>query len=260
MRTVNELLTAAIKDIEEHGFDSAERIEGWITKIRAAIEMGQEPDAKLVERLKASYTPKVGSFLRNLNSNTDVPVYRKEQIKQSLYGELDRRILSASSLIKLRKEQAVNETLRRFVGWSTSIPIGGVDVTDKVELKQDIKKSLSQMNFIERRCSIDQAAKLVSNINNIVATDSGAVYAVWSSRWKRPGYDYRPDHKERDKQIYLIRDSWADKAGLVKGTYTDEITMPAEEVFCQCSYNYYYKLNRLPDENLTRKGMEYLKR
>ncbi|MEN9755883.1 MAG: hypothetical protein RL755_70 [Pseudomonadota bacterium] len=258
MRTVNELLTAAIKDIEEHGFDSAERVESWIKQIKAAIELGQEPDEKLIERLKASYTPKVGKALQKLNDQ--IPLFRKQQIKQSLYGELDRRILSASSLIKLRKEQAVNETLRRFVGWSTSIPIGGGDVTDKVELKQGIKKSLSQMSFIERRCSIDQAAKLVANIKDIVAVDSGAIAGQWHSHFRRPGYDFRKDHAERDGQFFIIRDSWADKLGLVKGTYTDEITMPSQEPFCQCDYSYYYKLNRLPDENLTKKGMEYLKR
>ncbi len=50
--TVNQILTAAIADIEQNGFDSEIRIEQWMTKIREAIESGQEPEEELLTRLK----------------------------------------------------------------------------------------------------------------------------------------------------------------------------------------------------------------
>lgn len=51
-QTVNDILAAAIADIEVNGFDSELRIEQWTDKIQAAIEEGQEPEEELLTRLK----------------------------------------------------------------------------------------------------------------------------------------------------------------------------------------------------------------
>lgn len=112
-------------------------------------------------------------------------------------------------------------------------------------------KSLNQMTFIDRRCAIDQASKLQANIKNIVAVDAGAIALIWHSHWKQANYDYRPDHKELDGKIFLIRGSWADEKGLVKGRYYDEIEPVGQAVYCRCFAQYIYKLDRLPEENLT---------
>jgi hypothetical protein len=95
----------------------------------------------------------------------------------------------------------------------------------------------------------------------VIATNSDAIAAEWNSRYKRIGYDYREDHKERDSRltgkVYAIRDNWAIKKGLMKASkagYTDEMTRPGEEVFCSCTYTYIYALSSLPPEMLTAKG------
>ena len=62
--------------------------------------------------------------------------------------------------------------------------------------------------------------------------------------------------------MYLIRDSWAHKKGLVKPGpqgFTDDITAPGEEIFCSCSYVYLYSLSQLPPSMITAKGREALK-
>ena len=247
--TLNSTLTAAIADIEQNGFDSDIRLQEWLNKIQKEIERGQVPDSILYAKLKKSFEPKLKNILRK---NSNIPGWRKERLNRSLYAELDRRIIAAASLIKLNKQQAVNDTLRRFVGWSTSIPAGGGIVDSKIETKQDIKKSMADMSFIERRCAIDQAAKLVSNINNIVAVDNGAIAVEWNSHWRQKNYNFRKDHKELDGKIFLIRGSWADKDGLVKGEYYDDIEPFGQAVYCRCYGRYIYKLKSLPDENLTK--------
>lgn len=110
---------------------------------------------------------------------------------------------------------------------------------------------------------IDQGHKFVSALNDLVATDGGAIAARWSSNWRQPGYHYRKDHKERDGEIYLIRGSWAQAKGLVKpgkAGYVDQTTRPGEEVYCRCDYVYLYNVSDLPAEMLTEKGKSELAR
>ncbi len=75
------------------------------------------------------------------------------------------------------------------------------------------------MDFISRRVAIDQGHKLASNVKYLLAVQSGAIALRWHSNWRRPGYKYRQDHKERDEKIYLLRDSWALEQGLIKPVY-----------------------------------------
>ena len=106
---------------------------------------------------------------------------------------------------------------------------------------------------------IDQAAKLKASLDNIVATDGGALAGMWKSHYRAAGYNARPDHAERDGEIFVIRGNWAIEKGLMKldgCQYTDEIEAPAEFVYCQCRYKYLYNLRDLPDAMLTAKGLE----
>jgi hypothetical protein len=167
--------------------------------------------------------------------------------------------MASANLIKYNREKNINEVLQRFEGWATSIPTGGSKAVDRVKEKQTIKKSLTKMPFEQRRVVIDQTHKLVSNINEIVATDNGAIAARWHSHWRQANYNYRKDHKERDDKIYVIRNSWAHKEGLIKPVngYTDDITSPGEEVYCRCNYVYLYNLRQVQDL-LTKKGQAAL--
>jgi hypothetical protein len=95
----------------------------------------------------------------------------------------------------------------------------------------------------------------------VVARGNGAIAGIWHSHWRRPGYDYREDHKERDERVYLIRGSWAHEQGLVKPGkvgYLDDITQPGQEPFCSCYVQYISALSKLPDEMLTKSGQQFL--
>ena len=180
-----------------------------------------------------------------------------ERVRPALRAELDRRIMASANLIKLNKEQAVAKTLQRLQGWSTSLPKGGSDTTDKAKIKKDIRKSLASLPFEERRVIIDQSHKLRASLSEILATDGGAIAARWHSNWRQINYDFREDHKERDGLVYVMRGCWALEQGLIKAGpagYTDDITQPAEEPFCRCYFTFIYHLRSLPDDMLTAKG------
>jgi hypothetical protein len=259
--TFFEVLTKAVNDIIEHGFDSQQRITYWVRLIKEAAEKELIPDWKMNQEmeksLKAAFTRMVtkGGLV-----NKDVTRFTIDKLKPTLRAELDRRIMASASLIKANREKNIADVLQRFEGWATSIPKGGSKAVDRVKEKQDIKKSLGKMPFEQRRVVIDQTHKLIANINDIVAIDNGAIAGQWYSHWKQPNYNYRIDHKERDNKIYLIRGNWASEKGLVKpiNGYSDDITSPGEEVYCRCSYKYIYNLQKLPKEMLTKKGEEAL--
>lgn len=255
-----DVLTEAINDVAEHGFDSAERIAYWQGRLRLAAEDAMVSDAEmermLREALQSIYTRLVdqGSLVQ---FHPGVSRFTLERIRPHLRRELDRRIMASADLIRLNRKQAVEKTLQRFAGWSTSIPAGGSTLVDRRRQKRDIRKSLTSLPFEQRRVLIDQGHKLTASINDVVATDAGALAAEWRSHWRQAGYDYRPDHKERDLRVYAVRGSWAMNQGLmVKGPngYTDDITQPAEEPFCRCRYRYIYALRGLPEDMLTKKG------
>ena len=259
-----DILTAAVNDISEHGFDSAERIAFWSEEIRKAAERTMASPSVLEQQLKDA----MAAIYQRLVERGEVAKFHPgvarftlERLRPQMRAELDRRIMASASLIKLNKTQSVQKTLQRFQGWATSIPAGGSDNVDKREEKATLSKALRQLPFEERRVLIDQSHKLTASINEIVASDGGAIALKWHSNFRQPGYNFRPDHKERDGKVYLLRNSWAKDAGLVKkgdDGYYDEITAVAEEPFCRCSAVYIYNLRSLPSDMLTQKGKDSL--
>ena len=251
------VLTEAINDMADYGYDSKRRLDYWVERIREAAKRDMMPDSQVSAEINKALNSAYSRLVNNGGLvSKNVSKYDLDKLKPSLRSELDRRIMASANIIKYNREDSINNTLRRFEGWATSIPKGGSDAVNKVEDKKAIRKSLGKLPFEQRRVIIDQTHKLVANINNIVAVDSGAIAARWHSHWKEEGYNYRKDHKARDGVIYLIRNSWAKEKGYIKAIngYTDEITAVGEEVFCRCNYVYIYSLRQLPEEFLTAKG------
>ena len=256
------VLTAAIDDLVTYGFDSIERVERWSEALRAAAERSMispvTMEQMLRELMAAIYRRMVeqGGIVKY---NPGIDRFTLERVKPSLRAELDRRIMASANLIRLNRKQAIDKTLQRFQGWSTSIPKGGTDVASRRETKDAVRKSLASLPFEERRVLIDQGHKLTASLNDILATDGGAI----AGRWQHHHVTYpRPEHVARDGDVFLIRDSWAHRAGLVKPLrgrgYTDDIEKPGELPLCRCTYVYKYHLRELPPEMLTKKGREAL--
>ena len=264
MATFFETVTAAIKDFEENGFDSVERLAYWTDRIRQAAVASLVPEHVLEDTLKKTLS---GIYRRMvddgqiLKTHLGVSRFTVDRLKPRLRTELDRRMMVSRSLIKLHREQMIEKTAQRFAGWASSVPAGGSRAVEVKDVKDNIRKALTSLPFEERRCIIDQSAKFVSALNDVIATDGGAIAGRWHSQWRRRGYSYRVDHKERDQKVYAIRGNWALEKGLMKAGpdgYTDQITKPAEEVYCGCSYQFLYNLRDLPESMITARGRESL--
>lgn len=260
--TLYDILTLAINDMAQHGYDSVQRVEYWTEQIRRAAESTLKTKAQMQQMLQDALQAVYHKMVTKqgaLKFNPGVARFTLKRVAPTLRAELDRRIMASANLIKMNREQAIEKTLQRFQGWSTSIPKGGAADPEKDKTKAEIRKPLARLPFTERRVLIDQGHKLGAAINSVVAEGGGAIAAMWRSNFRQPGYDYREDHRERDSIIYLVRNSWAQSQGLVKpgeAGYTDQITQPAEEPFCRCRYIYLFHLMQLPADMLTAKGKE----
>lgn len=270
MKTFTRTVREAVKFFLRNGYTSRQELEQWQAIIRQAAESETDDDymSMVSNRLRKAYDLQV-SKAGALERHKGLSGFTLNYMEPKLRSELDRRILASADLIKLNRTAAINKTVQRFSGWATSIPVqdyvgGGLSASSRsgiVANAQHIQKSAEQVDYEARRVMIDQSHKLIANIDNIIATSNNAIAAEWHSHWRQPGYDYREDHKERDKLVYLIRGNWAQKNGYVKAGpagYLDEITQPGEEVFCRCYVTYLYNLRSIPEDMLTQKGRKFL--
>lgn len=270
MKTFTRTVREAVKFFLRNGYTSRQELEQWQAIIRQAAESETDDDymSMVSDRLRKTYDLQV-SKAGALERHKGLSRFTLNYMEPKLRSELDRRILASADLIKLNRTAAINKTVQRFSGWATSIPVqdyvgGGLSASSRsgiVANAQHIQKRAEQVDYEARRVMIDQSHKLIANIDNIIATNNNAIAAEWHSHWRQPGYDYREDHKERDKLVYLIRGNWAQKNGYVKAGpagYLDEITQPGEEVFCRCYVTYLYNLRSIPEDMLTQKGRKFL--
>ena len=258
-----DIITQAVNELSEHGYDSSERVAYWSELIRNAAEKIARPGPMMEKLLKDTLNKVYHQLVEKegVLKTSFVDRFTLERIKPELRAELDRRIMASASLIKLNREEAIDTTVRRFQGWATSIPKGGSAEPEKVKTKKDVRKAMANLQFQERRVLVDQGHKLASAINATVAQGNGAIAARWHSNWRQAGYQFREDHKERDNKIYLLKDSWARFQGLIKPSsvgYLEDITQPAEEPFCRCKAEYLFHLRQLPKDMLTKKGADKL--
>ena len=256
MTTLSKIITEAVRDLEQNGYQSPEQINKWIQEILefANKRSQQEIFDYLKRTLGTKYQRLVATQIKR---DHQIPAFRLEQIKPKLRNELDRRIMASAQLIKLDREAAIQKTIQRFSGLATSIPAGGSKTTDTNKTKLHIKTPLENLPFIERRVAIDQGHKLIANINDIVAVDNGAIAAIWHSHWRDSSYNARHSHKERDGVLYVIPNNWALEQGFMKldgHQYTTDITAPAEECFCRCYFQYIYRVSALPESMKTKKS------
>jgi hypothetical protein len=262
--TFRDILTQAVADISTNGYESPDQIEHWLRLLREAAEHELGTPERIDAEMQAALFAIFGRLVDKGGVDKyvpGVPRYTLQMVRPQLRAELDRRIMAATDLIRLRRHEAVNKTLAQVSGWATSIPMNGVSDETRTEVKKRVGKQLTQYKFECRRVAIDQGAKLISNVSEIVALDNGAIAGVWVSHWRRAGYNYRKDHKEIDGQVFLVRDSWAMKEGLLRpngSKYTDELEKPAQLPYCSCNYRWITSPRRLPEEFLTSKGKEWV--
>lgn len=262
--TYNQEVRRAVSEMAD-GAVPLGGLEVWLERLRNAAMQSFKPINQVQENVESYF----GSIFnrvtqQKLSGDTGKRVGRftRHHLTEEAKAELDNKIITSVSLIKFNRDIAVADTMKRVVGWYSSIPPEGIPKDQKAEAVGDIQKALKQLPYKERRVIIDQGHKLASSLNEVVCRGSGAIAAIWHSHVGQINYNFRKDHAARDGRIFLLRGSWADKEGLVKPQgkvgYTDQQTMPGEEVNCKCRYQYLFNLQDLPTEMLTKKGLEVL--
>lgn len=261
--TFYDVLTAAVSEFAERGYDDEAKLALWLERLREAALRDLVPEAEVDRRLRAS----LGAVYRRmiereeiLRHHPGVGRFTLARVKPELQLELSRRILASADLIRLNRARAIETTLQRFAGWATSVPPGGTPAPERRATKVEVRKALASLPFRERRVAIDQGNKFLANLNDILARDGGAIAGIWRQHYTRHP---RHTHRQRDGKVYLVRGSWAHQAGLVKpgpAGYTDEISRPGEEVFCRCTMEFCYALRDLPADMITERGRAELER
>jgi hypothetical protein len=270
------VIREAVAFFSKRGYTSQHDLDTWARRLEDSARSSLVSPAVAAELVARHLSSVYGRFMRKIPAQlkrlqvkvgarmTPELFFRRvetlPQLAMRMRNELDRRIAASADLIRIRREEAIDATLRRFKGWASSVPPGGTPAPQKPE-KELLAKEFRQVRYEVNRLNIDQGTKLNASLAAVYAEGTGAIAGRWRSNWRQAGYDYRVDHKERDNKIYTLRDNWAEKAGLMKpgpAGYTDEITQPAEEVYCQCYYVYIHNLTSLPPDMLTAKGKRAL--
>jgi hypothetical protein len=263
-----DVLTAAVNDLLEHGYADPGQVIEWQRRLTEAVDRSWGSEREAVERLRESLKRRFNLLVERdglLREHRLADRFTYLMIKPKLRGELDRRLVAATDLIKLNRDEAVARMGRRWTGWATSLPVGGPAEADRRKLKEEVKRPLQRLPFAERRLFIDQGAKLVAAVHETVALDGGALAGRWRHVHQH-GYDGRPEHVALDGRYLLVRGSWALQRGLIVPLddggprFTDEVDRPAEKPFCRCSYVYEYRLRQLPPTMLTQAGRDALSR
>lgn len=259
------MLTEGVRKFAEGGYSSEADLQDWITRLHATLERelpsDNESRATLKRILESIYAREVGGGLARQIPGLER--YTLDRVAPQLRAELDRRIFAAADLIRLNKRAAVEKTLQRFAGWVSSVPPAGAIKMDVRGAVSDIGKSIAQLKFEQRRVAIDQGHKLIAAVAHVVAVGQGAIAAIWHDRGEHDhGYDARPEHLKRSGSLFLVRDSWAAREGLLRKSsavkYSDEFEQPAELPYCSCYYEYVTTLQRLPKELLTGRGRAFV--
>lgn len=263
--TFFETITAAVNDVARHGYDSEARIAFWLKALRRSADRsfgGAEGLTRDMRRKLEAVYHRARSRSKDPKRHKGIPAYVPDRLTPVMRATVNRRVAASVDLIKLNRERAIPQTMQRFSGWATSVPAGGSDDVDIRKTKADISKSIKQLPFEERRVIIDQGHKLASTLDQTIAEEGGAIAVVWHSHYREAGYDFRPAHKARNGKVYALKSGWAVKEGLIDkcdGFYEDAEAF-GELPFCRCFGVWYYNLRDIPEEFLTAKGKEYMKK
>ena len=150
----NSILTEAVREYVERGFVSIDRLNYWTERLRraalATVERGARLDQITRQHMEAILTREIerGGVLAR---HPGITPFRLKDVRPKLRAEVDRRVRASADLIKLNRQEQIEKTLRRFQGWTTSIPPGGTRAADKGEIKAEIRKPFASLPFEERR-------------------------------------------------------------------------------------------------------------
>lgn len=251
------VLSEAIEDFLSQGCVSATQVAVWQARLKDAAEVGFRGDSSeaLKRTLSGVFDRLVvrGGFSRSHKGLSSTVVGRA---LPALQVELAKHQMAARAYLALQREEAVLTALRRFAAWAITIPLGGLEPPLRYRRKEDIKVSLKRLPLAESHAIVVEAGNLSRSLNDLLASEGRAIAAQWCAH-RAPGYAHRADHLERDRKVYIFRESWAWEAGFLRrpfGFVETSSERPGAKPGCRCSYTFFYSLEVLPKDFLSAEG------
>lgn len=268
MTQFTDALREAIKAAKA-GAPSATQVETWIIALRNALLASTPSDAAVdtgVRRALEAFAKRAASKTRikRTQRGVDIGRFTIDRIAPEFRDDLDRKILESVNLIKLDRDRAVAETLQRFQGWLSSVPLSGADEPTR-KIAAHIAQPATRSRFEVHRVETDQGHKLMAAISETIAQQTKAIAGIWHDHGVvDKSYHARPEHVARSGKVFLLKKSWARDMGLVKpgaaGFYEDLPDKAAQLPFCRCWLEFLHDLDDLPPDMLTVKGTKALER
>jgi hypothetical protein len=253
-------LKDAIADILADGYSEA-AVTKWSHALGEAAEETMGSPEKRVAAVRANLNAlyrrvERGGLTSEHSRRVDIV-----KLKPVLKALRDEAVGEAAARVIEHREDVIQRTIAKFVDWAESVPVGGGRHSRKVAYR-NIREPMVRLSTSERAVVVDTERDLRSQLSDAIADGSGAIAAIWHSRWRVPGYNYRKEHKARDENFYAIRGSWAMQDRLIRqgAGFTDGFERPGEWRHCRCHYEYVYDLGDLPDTMLTARGRARLRR
>jgi hypothetical protein len=178
-------------------------------------------------------------------------------LEPKIHDIFDACIKDAEFQAPLFRQQELLSALNTFEEWAQSIPLGGTK--DKLfrDEARDVRKQLKSVQKWNEYYFIEKSGCFSNRINHLISESNNTIAAIWNYRSFNI-YDEKCEHNNYDGKVYLIRDNWAIKRGFIiidsSTKYTDELPIPNDDYYCNCHYQYLYRLHSLPIEILTPKG------
>lgn len=262
MTAFTEALRDAIKAARD-GAPSSAQVEAWLALLRNTLHLDLPNDTAVdmgVMRTLQAFAKRAVSRTRIKRTQKGFPLagFTVDRIAPQFRAELDRKILESANLIKLNRDRAIAETLQRFEGWLSSVPLSGGPV-DVRKVMAHITQPETRSRFEIHRVETDQGHKLMAAISETIAHETRAIAGIWHDHGVvDKSYHARREHLARSGQIYLLNRSWARDQGLVKphavGFYEDLPDKAATLPFCRCWIEWLHSIEELPPDMLTVKG------
>lgn len=209
-------------------------------------------------------------FLRN---NKGLRGWRLEKLRPRFRKTLRERIQNSLMLIKTQNESRMNSLHSRFLNWLTD---RNNDSKNKKSLKEamQVSKLAQKKDKHFKMILADQTRKMISNFDNIVAEEYDALGFFWKTRrdnrvtgnptGKNPkGNEMHGDHYHRQDKFYFYHNTWAIKNKFINTKHKNfkwadfEDGLPGQPINCRCYAYNIYELEDIPQELLSKKGIEY---
>jgi len=276
---LSDILQSAITDIAVNGYNSEITINRWLMRLQNSLKnysAGLPQARSLIDKsMTNEFNRQFFDFRGNptskfLQRNRGIDAFTLQRLRPKAQAKLQERIIQNANLIVLDRDAAIADTLKRFQGWTVGqVAKQALTKTDVKEQAETILKPISNSpaNFVKRLRVIDQNAKMVAAVNDVIANDGGALAMTWHQNWsanpREKGTSEKTNHKQFDGKTFIMRESWAVKEGLLKKGelpfYEDLGTTPGHEVYCGCTASYDYSLTalyRIRPDAFTVKGLK----